>query len=155
MTNLNIKTQNETLAKQTRGVASIAKTRNETVKTMITEVLDYAKTNKEVFTKQTKKSIMTTFINNQGFKTSKELDNYTLRALRIAKVILVDGYSVKYEVLTLSEVEKLTKFSKSSVKKLFAISDDTEYVLKVKALIKTARIEKTTKVFSPSAAKKI
>ena len=152
--NLNITTHNDTLAKQTRGITSIKTVRNNTVKTIIKEILAYAKDNKDVFAKQSKKSIMTTFINNQGFKTAKELDAYTLRGLKIAKLILVDGYSVNYEILTLSELEKLCKFSKSKVKAYFTeFTDATQYVIEEKLLIKDARVEKKTKVFSPTKAK--
>ena len=117
--------------------------RANNVKTIIATVITFGTDNKDVFT--TKKNAISTFIKLN--LEDKTVDNYTKRALKVAKLTLVDGYKAKFNLLTLAQTEQLMTFNKNEVSKLMKFEDD-DYINEVKALIKTAKIEKTTKVFS-------
>lgn len=150
MTNLNINTNNETLTNMTENISKANVIRKNTVQSIIRDTLDYASDHKDVFS--TKKNAIATFIKTN---LNGEVDNYTKRALKVAKLILVDGYKVKRELLSLAQIEQLLTFNKNTVSAMMKIEDDDMYIENVKALIKSAKIEKTTKVFSASMAKKI
>jgi len=123
--------------------------RANTVQSIIRDTLDYASDHKDIFS--TKKNAISTFIKQY---INSDVDNYTKRALKIAKFILVDGYKIKKELLSLAQMEQLLTFNKNTVNKLMTL-DDEIYILEVKELIKSAKIEKTTKVFSAKKASKI
>ena len=142
---------NSDLVKATELVKTINVKRTKAVNDIITATIEYASTHKDVFS--TKKTAVKIFLSDM--LEDKAADNMTKRAVRIAKTILVDGYSIKYNLLSLAQMEQLTKFSKSSVKKLFVIKEDDEYIDAVKELIKSAKVEKTTKVFSARKAKEL
>ena len=150
MNTLNINTNNETLANMSDNINKAKVIRANTVQSIIRDTLDYANDHKEVFS--TKKNAISTFIKNnlQG----GEVDNYTKRALKVAKFILVDGFKIKRELLTIAQMEQLLTFNKNTVNQLMSLEDEL-YIIEVKELIKSAKIEKTTKVFSAKKASKI
>ena len=149
MNTLNINTNNETLSNMSDNIKKAQTIRANTVQSIIRDTLDYASDHKDIFS--TKKNAISTFIKQY---INSDVDNYTKRALKIAKFILVDGYKIKKELLSLAQMEQLLTFNKNTVNKLMTL-DDEIYILEVKELIKSAKIEKTTKVFSAKKASKI
>jgi len=149
MTTLTINTNNETLANMTDNITKAQTIRANTVQSIIRDTLDYANDHKEVFS--TKKNAISVFIKQH---LNSNVDTYTKRALKVAKLILIDGYKVKRELLTLAQIENLLTFNKNTVNKLMQFDGDM-YIDEVKELIKSAKIEKTTKVFSAKKAKDI
>jgi hypothetical protein len=141
---------NETLVNITNNIATAKELRNNAVSDVIATILNLASENSDLFT--TKKTAITVFCKQY---INSDIDNYTKRAVKVAKCILVDGYKVKKEVLTLSQIENLLTFNKNLVNKLMKIEDDEDYIQAVKDLINTAKVEKTTKVFSKSLAKEL
>ena len=142
-----INTNNETLNNMTENIKKAQDIRTNTVQSIIRDTLDYATTHKDVFS--TKKNAIAVYIKQN--LASGEVDNYTKRALKVAKLVLVDGYKIKRELLTIAQMEQLLSFNKNIVNSMMTINDD-EYVDAVKELIKSAKIEKTTKVFSAKKA---
>ena len=142
-----INTNNETLNNMTENIKKAQDIRTNTVQSIIRDTLDYATTHKDVFS--TKKNAIAVYIKQN--LASGEVDNYTKRALKVAKLVLVDGYKIKRELLTIAQMEQLLSFNKNIVNSMMSINDD-EYVDAVKELIKSAKIEKTTKVFSAKKA---
>ena len=65
---------------------------------------------------------------------NKNLDTYTKRAIKLAKAILVEGYKVKKELLTLAQAENVCKEEKATVNGLMNY-DEEEYVEEVKEVI--------------------
>jgi len=151
MKNTEIKKANETLVKMTNNQALVKATRIDALNVVITECIKFGKENSTVFT-DGKKGAVQSFINN----TLKDgaVDNYTKRAIKVAKFIVIDGYKVKRELLTLAQIEQLICFNKAQVNGLMTYEGD-EYILEAKELIDTAKITKTTKVFSPKKAKSL
>ena len=149
MTNL-IKA-NETLTKMTANIKLAQDKRYERVQAVINETLSFYKANKEVFS--TKKNAVSVFL--KTVYADKAIDAYTKRAVKIAKAVLIDGYKIRKEVLSLAQMEQLTKFGIRTVNDLMAIDNDDEYCEAVKALIKCAKVEKVTRVFSASKAKSL
>ena len=142
-----INTNNETLNNMTENIKKAQDIRTNTVQSIIRDTLDYATTHKDVFS--TKKNAIAVYIKQN--LASGEVDNYTKRALKVAKLVLVDGYKIKRELLTIAQMEQLLSFNRNIVNSMMTINDD-EYVDAVKELIKSAKIEKTTKVFSAKKA---
>jgi len=149
MNTLSINTQNETLDNMTTNINKAQIIRKDTVQNIIRDVLDYATTHKDVFS--TKKNAIATFIKQN---LNSDVDNYTKRALKVSKFLLVDGYKVKRELLSLAQIEQLLTFNKNTVNKLMSLEDEL-YIIEVKELIKSAKVEKTTKVFSARKASNI
>jgi len=83
------------------------------------------------------------------------VDDYTKRAIRVANKLLIDGYKVRKELLTLSQIENLMQFDKGLVNVLMNTEDDEIYVTEVIELIKTATVETVTKAFSAKLARTI
>ena len=144
-----ITTLNTKLTKATKSLEALNVTRAEMVQAVITEVLNYSKSD-EIFTNR--KTAMKHFIKTE--LTSKTVDAYTKRALKVASAILVDGYKVKRELLTLAQIEMLLKFSKNSINALMKLEED-DYIIGVKELIKSANIIKEASAFSASVAKSL
>ncbi len=150
MSTLNINTNNETLANMSDNINKAKTIRANTVQSIIRDTLDYATDHKEIFS--TKKNAISVFIKRE---LSADVDNYTKRALKVAKFILVDGYKIKRELLTIAQMEQLLTFNKNVINSLMSVEDDELYIDAVKVLIKSAKVEKTTKVFSAKKASKI
>ncbi len=142
-------TNHETFTKATTTLTKINVARLDTVRDTINLCINESKAHQNEFT--SKKNAIAAYINNTLGKDIK-VDNYFKRSLKIAKLILVDGYKIKLELLTLAQMEHLTSFNKNTVNALMTFDDDL-YNDKVKSLIKTAKVVKSTKVFSKAAAK--
>lgn len=149
MSTLNINTNNETLANMSSNITKAQDIRKNTVQSIISDTIEYANDHKEIFSN--KKNAIAVFIKQH---LNSDVDAYTKRALKVTKFILVDGYKVKRELLTLAQMEQLLTFNKNTVNKLMSLDEDV-YILEAKELIKSAKIEKTTKVFSAKKAQKI
>jgi len=139
MNNLNINTNNETLANMSDNINKAKVIRANTVQSIIRDTLDYANDHKDVFS--TKKNAISVFIKQY---LNSDVDNYTKRALKVAKFILVDGYKVKRELLTIAQMEQLLTFNKNTINKLMSL-DDESYITECKELIKSAKVEKKNK----------
>lgn len=85
-------------------------------------------------------------------KTELQLNNDTKRVLKISHK-LINGYKVKKELLTLAQIEQLITFNKSIVNQYMSIKEDEEYIDSIKELIKNAKVERVTKVFSSKQAR--
>jgi len=149
MSHLTINTNNETLANMSSNITKAQDIRKNTVQSIIRDTIEYANDHKDLFS--SKKNAIAVFIKTH---LNADVDAYTKRALKVSKLILVDGYKVKRELLSLAQMEQLLTFNKNSVNQLMA-HDGELYTDEVKALIKTAKIEKSTKVFSAGLAKSL
>jgi len=146
-----ITTANDTLIKMTNNQKLVKATRVEALNIVISECIAFGKENSTVFT-DGKKGAVTAFINNT--LKDKAVDGYTKRAIKVAKFIVVDGYKIKKELLSLAQIEQLICFNKAQVNGLMKFEGD-EYITEAKELINTAKIEKTTKIFSSKKAKSL
>ena len=147
----NLIKSNSTLINATETITLINTARIGNVRDIVNGAINEGKEGRNEFT--SKKNAIAKYIENELGKSAK-VDNFTKRALKIAKLILVDGYKIKLELLTLAQMEQLTAFSKNNVKALMTL-DDEIYVDAVKELIKTAKIAKNTNIFSKALAKEL
>ena len=127
---LNKMTTNKSLVDTTR--ATIV---NEIIALIINEAKGHSFTNKRVAQKWIIEELLS--------DDNKNLDNYTKRALKVSKAILVDGYKIKKEALTIAQAENLVKCDKTMVNKLMKLDSEnvdengeTEYSLACKKEIK-------------------
>ena len=144
------KNMNTTFTKATNTITKIGEARQNTVKDVIKLCIEDAKANKHNFT--SKKTAIASYIKET--LGDAKADNYYKRSLKVAKSILVDGYKLKTELLTLAQMEQLTAFNKNVVNALMSLDED-EYIEAVKDVIKSAKVTKSTKVFSRAVAKKV
>jgi hypothetical protein len=150
MKNLNLNKANETLLKMTNNMAAAKAIRANTVNVVIDATLEYCKENKETFS--TKKNAIADFIKRA--MDDKSADNYTKRAVKVAKYILVDGHKMKKEELSLAQMEQLCHFKVNIVNALMELSGD-DYLIAVKELIKLAKVETKATKFSAKKAQNI
>lgn len=143
----NLSTHNETLTNMTANIAKANTVRANTVQSVIRDTIAFATENKDVFTN--KKTAVSIFLKQYA---DGDIDNFTKRAVKVTKSHLVDGYKIRFDLLSIAQMEKLIAFNKNLVNKLYSFEGD-EYIQEVKELIKSANIEKTTKVFSAKKAK--
>lgn len=142
---------NQSLVNMTENIAKAKAIRATSVNDVIKATIEFSKENNEIFS--SKKNAISVFL--KSVYGDKQVDMYTKRAVKIAKAILVDGYKLRREFLTLAQMEHLTAFTKATVNGIFEEFDDEEYILAVKDLINDAKIVKQTKVFSVAKAKKL
>ena len=141
-------TTNDTLKSASQTITKINIARITNVRDTIALCIQDANENKHNFT--SKKNAIAAYI--KSIELDNNADNYFKRAVKIAKTILVDGYKFKIELLTVAQMEQLSAFNKNIVNALMDFEDDL-YTDAVKSLIKSAKIEKGTKVFSRAKAK--
>lgn len=141
---------NETLNKMSANIKLANDIRKETVQDVINSTLEAVKSSEINFS--TKKNAISHFL--KIALDDKKADTYTIRATKVAKVLLVDGYKIKKELLSLAQMEQILCFKKSTVIDLMKL-DDADYVEAVKELINSAKIQKGAKVFNKSKAKNI
>lgn len=84
-------------------------------------------------------------------RTNLKLKDNTKRVLKISHK-LINGYKIKKELLTIAQIEQVLTFPKSIVNDYISFEDE-DYLDEIKDLIKSAKVEKTTKVFSPKVAR--
>ena len=142
---------NNTLNTATDTITKINVARIANVRDIITLCIEFSNEHKAEFS--TKRNANAKFIEAILGDDSKTANAYFKRSVVIAKHILVDGYKIKMELLTLAQMEQLTAFNKNKVNALMSLSGD-DYVASVKGLIITAKVAKSTKVFSRATAKK-
>lgn len=142
---------NQTLVNMTENIAKAKTIRVTSVNEVINATIEFSRENSEVFS--SKKNAISVFL--KSVYGDKVVDVYTKRAVKVAKAILVDGYKLRREFLTLAQMEHLCAFTKATVNGIFEEFDDEEYILAVKDLINDAKIVKQTKVFSVAKAKKL
>ena len=94
--------------------------------------------------KMAQKWIMFTLLEDDNTK----LDTYAKRTIKLTYKLLIDGYVINKEFLTLARAEKLCKCSKNEVNKLKSIDDTEEYNELVIQLISDYEIEKAKKAIS-------
>ena len=140
MTNLtNLTNLNITLNKMSANKRLVDTTRatvvNEIIALIISEAKEHSFKNKRV----AQKWIIVELLSDDN----KNLDNYTKRALKVAKALLVDGYKIKKEALTTAQAENLIKSSKAIVNNLMKLDSEiiddkgeTEYSLAVNSELK-------------------
>ena len=66
----------------------------------------------------------------------------------MAKAILVDGYIIKKESLTLAQAENAVKCNKAQVNKAMKTENEDDYIATIKALIKMREIENAMKTIT-------
>lgn len=143
---------NKTLTNATSTVTKIGEARQSNVKDAINAVVAFGTKAENKLKFNGKKNAKAEYIKQVlGDATA---DNYFKRAIGVAHSIEVEGYRVKVELLTLAQMEQLTAFNKNLVNGLMKHEGDI-YVDAVKALIKTAKVTKSTKVFSKATAKAV
>lgn len=145
-----IQTSNKTLSTATDTITKINVARVDNVRTVINEVIAGAKDNGAQFT--SKKNAVAAYV--KVLLEDDKADKYFVRAVKVAKTVLVDGYKFKVELLTLAQLEQLSAFNKNLVNQLMA-HDEEIYVDACKALINTAKVAKASKVFSRATAKAV
>lgn len=130
---------NIVLNKMTANKALVDSTRsnivNDIIKLIINEAKGHTFTNKRVAQKWIIEELLS--------DDNKNLDNYSKRALKVSKAILVDGYKIKKEALTIAQAEQLIKCPKAVVNKLMALNHEevdengeSEYTINCKEVIK-------------------
>lgn len=145
MENTILKT-NESNLKMTNNAKALKEIRVANVNEAISFIIENYK--ESDFTN--KKNFVAYFMkNNLNIAKDVAIDNYTKRAVKVAAKIIVGNYKIKKEVLSLAQMEQLICFDNSIVNKLMKSED---YIMEAKELIKLAKIEKTTKVFSKAKA---
>ena len=142
---------NQTLANMTENIAKAKAIRITSVNDVIKATIEFSRENSEVFS--SKKNAISVFL--KSVYGDKTVNIYTKRAVKVAKAILMDGYKLRREFLTLAQMEHLTAFTKETVNGIFEEFDDEGYIIAVKDLINDAKIIKQTKVFSVAKAKKL
>lgn len=142
---------NQSLVNMTENISKAKAIRVASVNEVIKATIEFSRENSEVFS--SKKNAISVFL--KTVYGDKNVDTYTKRAVKVAKAILMDGYKLRREFLTLSQMEHLCAFTKATVNGIFEEFDDEEYILAVKDLINDAKIIKQTKVFSVAKAKKL
>lgn len=138
------------LNKMALAAEKIRKDKSNNIQLIISEVLSDSKEYKEIFTSSKKGVAHAISLKLQD----KKLDSYTKRALKVASKILVDGYKMKKELLSLAQMEQLICFDISLVNALMSVADEF-YLDEAKDLINKGKITKNTKVFSKEKAKKV
>ena len=146
----NLIESNRKLTNMSKNIKTAQEKRVVAVQDAINAVLDYTKNNKEIFVN--KKTCIAIFC--KEYLADKSIDIYTKRAIKVARMVLVDGYKMRKELLTLAQMEQLLTFTKKSVNDLMDTEEEF-YLEKVKELIKSAKVKKSTKVFSSAKAKKL
>lgn len=145
LTELNIK-----LNKMTANKKLVDSTRATIVNDIIALIIEEAKEGHYTFTnkRMAQKWIIVQLLDDEN----KNLDAYTKRAIGVAKKLLVDGYQIKKEALTLAQAENLLKADKKHVNGLMkhdaedADEDgETEYSREAKALIKATQTTEALK----------
>jgi len=119
--------------------------------TIINEVIDViiaeAKNHTEHFTTKRKAQKFVIEYMLEGMNRD-DVNTYTKRALYVAKAILVDGYTIKKESLTLAQAENAVKCEKSRVNKAMKTTDEDDYIATIKALIKLREIDSAMKTIA-------
>ena len=123
---------NQTLVNMTENIAKAKAIRVTSVNDVIKATIEFSRENSEVFS--SKKNAISVFL--KTVYGDKNVDTYTKRATKVAKAILVDGYKLRKEFLTLAQMEHLCSFTKATVNGIFEEFDDEEYVLAGKRLNK-------------------
>ncbi len=147
-----LNTLNEKLTSQATQITNAQTNRVSTVREVINLAIEYGSRDENKLTFGSKKNAIASYT-KIVLSDDVKANSYFTRSLKIAKLILVDGYKAKLELLTIAQLEQLLSFNKNLVNKLMTIEDDEEYIEDVKALIKSAKVSKSTKVFSKSMAK--
>ena len=142
-----ITTQNERLNKIANVLNKAKSDRADIINDVITVVINEAKDYKEMFS--TKRLAQKWIVENMlEDAKANDVNNYIKRALYVAKAILVDGYIIKKEWLTIAQAEKLVRCDKAQVKKAMKYNDEETYCEECKSIIKTREIEKAFETLS-------
>ena len=146
----NIAHYNQNFTKATINAKKVNEVRLENVNEAINFIMDNYKSSD--FTN--KKNFVSYFINNTLNIDSKEtqIDAYTKRVIKVAKALICDGYKIKKELLTIAQMENLIAFNSQKVNNLMKADD---YLMAVKELKETAKVEKKVKIFSKAKAKSL
>jgi hypothetical protein len=123
-------TANNKLIKSNRATAV-----NDIIKLVINETKEHSFKSKKI----AQKYVLSELLSDENIA----LDNYTKRAIKVSYAILIDGYKIKKESLTLSQAENLVKCNKDEVNNLMELSSEvdgetgeSDYSIGAKALIK-------------------
>ena len=142
---------NKNLNKATAVITTAKLNRATAVNDTMDAIFDIYNDKKELFANR--RTAMRLII--QELLNVKTIDPYTKRAIKVARIVLVEGYKMKKELLSLAQLEALSCFDKTVVNKLMKTEDDEDYVEACKELIKTAYVEATAKTFSKATAKTV
>jgi len=140
---------NESNIKMTNNVNNVKAIRIANVNEAISFIMDNYKASD--FTN--KKNFVAYFMkNNLEIAKDVKIDTYTKRAIKVASQIICGNYKMKKELLSLAQMEQLLAFDNALVNNLMNSED---YVISAKELINSAKVTKTTKVFSAKKAKAV
>ena len=81
-----------------------------------------------------------------------DLDSHSRRALKIAKSLIVDGYKIRFDDISIAQSEKLIRLNKAEVNALYEKYEGLEYSEEVKSLIdkNSKLVTKEVKKFTPN-----
>lgn len=144
-------TLNSNLSTATSNIIKANIARQSNVKDILGLCQNLAKDNKSSFgSNKLAKSHYINSLLNISKENKVNVDKYTRRAITIAYKIIVEGYKVKKEFLTLSQMEQITSFSVNTCNSHMTF--DATYLDEVKATIKTAQVTITSKKFHKATA---
>lgn len=128
-----LKTLNEKLLVVTSNAQKVKIVRATIVNDIITLVINEAKNEHLTFSNKrlAQKWIILQLLNDEKI----EADTFTKRALTLSKKILVDGYTIKKELLPLAMAEALCNATKPNVNALMSLEDNDDYLNACKNLI--------------------
>jgi hypothetical protein len=126
--------KNETLNKIADVLIQAKNDRATIINEVIAVVIEESKNFKDGFA--TKKLAQKWIIENMldGAKAN-EVNNYTKRALYVAKALLVDGYKIKKEWLSIAQAEKAVRCDKGAVNSFMTFDNEEDYVDNIKGEI--------------------
>ena len=125
-----LKELNINLNKMSTNKQLVDSTRATIVNEIITLIIEESKGHEFANKRVAQKWIIEELLSDDN----KNLDTYTKRAIKLAKAILVEGYKVKKELLTLAQAENVCKEEKATVNGLMELDGD-EYIEDVKECI--------------------
>lgn len=133
-------TQNETLNKIANVLAKAKDDRASIINDVIAIVIAESKDFKSQF--KTKRLAQKWIVENMLENAkSNEVNNYIKRALYVAKAVLVEGYIIRKEWLTIAQAEKLVRCDKNAVNKAMSYDDEEVYTDETKDIIKNREID--------------
>ncbi len=148
-----LNTLNTKFTAQAQEILTAQTNRVTTIRETINLCIEYGNREDNKLTFGSKKNAISSYTKTV-LTDDVKANTYFTRSLKIAKLHLVDGYKAKFELLTIAQFEQLFSFNKNKVSELMSYEDDL-YIDEVKALIKSAKVAKSTKIFSKATAKTI
>lgn len=147
----NLLNQNETLNKIANVLTKAKDDRATIINDVISLVIAEAKDHKELFAtkKLAQKWIVENMLNDAK---ANEVNAYIKRALYVAKAILIDGYKIKKEWLSIAQAEKAVRCDKGAINSFMVHTTEESYIESVKGEIKDRETQKALEYLSDTNA---